>query len=159
LPHQPNSEISLESTRRLTGFGKECSVGDQHIATRSYATSTPAMGDNISLYGQGLQQSETGDECRIQGGHRVSGSVRGDNSTLELKSVSVSIRHSACRCPPRKSEQRPPLVVAEKRRRGAIDESGKFSTTTEPDIETQTHCSRSEDKSQGLFRLMFCQSH
>lgn len=72
----------------LTGFGKQCSVSDQHIATRPYATSTPAMGDNISLYGQSLQQSETRDESRIEGGHRVSRSVRGDNSTLELEGVS-----------------------------------------------------------------------
>jgi hypothetical protein len=77
-----------EPNGRLTGFGKECSIGDQHIATRSYATSTPAMRNDISLYGQGLQESETRDESRIEGGHRVSWSVRGDNSTLELEGVS-----------------------------------------------------------------------
>jgi hypothetical protein len=49
------------------------------------------MGYNISLYGQSLQQSETRDESRIEGGHRVSWSVRGDDSTLELESVSQSV--------------------------------------------------------------------
>ena len=72
----------------LTGFRKEGSVGDQDTGTSSYAPSTSTMWNDIPLYGQGLQQSETRDEGRIQCGHGVCWGIRGDDVALQLSGVS-----------------------------------------------------------------------